>query len=389
MLIACLAVWPTAAPAAQEALHDILHRGIEATFAGDYDRAETIFETLKTEHPAHPARAFYQAVVLFWRNNVDAANPRYTKQIRRLLEQAMRQAELMLIRDENDVEALHYLGLSYTYLGRLEAHSGSLYKGGVLGEKGRGFLERAIAICDDPTVRPLPGESENCSVCEDLYFPFGAYAYFAGRLPQLLRWLNFLWFIPSGSTEEGLAALDRVHEGGCLHRLGTKSLMVGIFLNFETDRLSDARRLSEELVTRFPDNPFLELQHARLLLAAGEHQRGAVRAGSMIEKCDRKRRNYDNTVRQAAVLVIIEAAIRQGDTLSARRMLNDIANEPSFLPNSLTPYADLLWGMTADIEKQREKAVAHYKQAMSYKGSMRNRTVTRKAKHYLAEPFSN
>lgn len=377
------------AMADSEAVHEIIIKGIEANFSGDYDQASDIFSSLQQVDPKHPARPFYQAVVLFWRNSLDPGNPSYQGKVRQLLKQSLDLAEQMLDADTNDVDALHYLGLAYTYLGRLEAHDGKLYKGGVLGERGRKYLERAIEICQDRNFKNPTETSAECRSCEDIYFPYGAYSYFAGRLPQFLQTLNFLWFIPSGSTDEGISALERAYGNSALHGLGAKSLLVEIFLNFEAEHIKTARKLSGELISRFPDNPYLEVQHATILITSGDHHSAVQRTRKILDKIERGVRNYDEIVRQRVLLVQAEAAIRDGDMGTAGRILALLKNCPSYQSNSLTPHTDLLLGMQADIEMQREIATQHYERAKSYKGAQHNRMVARKAKEFLQNPFSN
>lgn len=374
------------ADASSEIIHRILIKGIEANFSGDYDRASEIFSTIQKVDPDHPSQAFYQAVVLFWRNNLDTGNPRYTSQIRQYLNQAREQAGQMLAADEKNLDALHYMGLVYTYLGRLEALSGSLYKGGVLGERGRKYLEKAIEICGQ---QGAPQSSyAGINPCEDIYFPYGAYSYFAGRLPKFIKAFNFLWFIPSGSTEEGLKALERAGDKSDLHRLGAESLLVGIFLNFETTRLKTAMELSTELVSRFPDNPYLEVQHARLMLSAGVYPDAVIKSDKIIEKVDKGLRNYDMIVRQAALLVKAEAAIQQENKILAGEILTQLENTPAYQNNSLRPNIDLLLGMLADREMKREKAVGYYERVMTYSGPLRNRMMEQRAEQYLKSSFS-
>lgn len=393
ILIVIFAMQADIAVAESDAIHRILIKGIEVNFSGDYNRAAEIFSTIEKEDPNHPAQSFYQAVVLFWKISVAEGSPLIINSIRQHLNKAIEQSEHMLKADESDPDALHYLGLAYTYLGRLEAHSGNMYKGGVLGERGRKYLERAIEICEQENCSENKPETEpdaaRCRPCEDLYFPLGAYYYFAGRLPQFLQAINFLWFIPSGSTEEGLNALERSYAWSDLHRPGAQSLLAGIFLSFETNRIDDARKLSDDLVRRFPDNPYLEIQHADILLASGHNLAAAENARKIIEKADHGLRSYDVIVRQRALLVKAEAAIRQGNTSAAREILAQLKNNPTFQNNSLAPHTDLLLGMQADVEMKREKAIGYYEKAESYEGTIRNRIVARKARQYLKEPFTN
>jgi tetratricopeptide (TPR) repeat protein len=388
VLIIIISLWADVAAAESEVIRQILINGIEANFSGDYDRASKIFSTIAKEEPSHPAQAFYQAVVLFWKSSVAEGNPIYADLITQHLNKAIEQSELMLSADESNLEALHYLGLSYTYLARLEAHSGNMYKGGVMGERGRKHLEHAIEVCTNQNSRGKGPDVADCLTCEDIYFPLGAYSYFAGRLPQFLQAINFLWFIPSGSTEEGLDDLERAYSKSDLHRFGAQSLLADIFLSFEENRIHDARKLSDGLVRRFPDNPYIEIQHADILMASGQNQGADESAQKIIVKVEIGLRNYDAVFRQRALFIKAEAAIRQGNTAAARKVLAQLKKEAEYRENALTPHTDLLLGMMADIEMKREKAIEHYERAESYKGSLRNRIVSRKAKQYLEKPFT-
>jgi len=370
-------------------VREILMLGIEANFSGNYDLASETFAKIGHVAPEHPAQEFYQAVVLFWRNSTDPSNPRYVSQIREYLKTSIEKADAWLARDNQSVDALHYLGLSYTYLGRLEAHCGNLYTGGVYGEKGRKYLERGIEICSNSIHTGSENTIKNrCSPCEDLYFPFGAYSYFAGRLPRLLQFFNFFWFIPSGSSEEGLSALERSARLSCLHGLGTKSLLTSIYLIFEDDHAEKALVLSQELMEKFPDNPYLDLQHAKILIRVSRYPEASEWANLILKKFIQKKSNYDEIVQQGALLVKAEVALRQGRLESAEKILSQLNKNPVFQNNTYTADITLLQGMLSDIKKERTKAIRYYDQVKSYKGKMRNRTAERKAKGFLEEPFS-
>lgn len=371
------------------AVQETLLRGIAANFSGDYDRAASVFAEIEVLDPDHPGQEFYQAVVLFWRNNVDASNPRFETRIRDLLAASMEKAAARLAADAEDIEALHYLGLANTYLGRLEAHKGNLYKGGVLGEKGRDFLEKAIGLCDQRCPGPeAPPRLADCAACEDLYFPFGAYSYFAGRLPKFLRFLNFLWFVPRGSTAEGLAALERSAQNSRLHQLGTTALLANIYAFYETGRTHRAITLSSDLTARFPDNPYLDWQHANLLIKDGQYTAAALKAEAIIQKVNKNTRNYDPILLQGARLVLAEVSIRTGRLHDAEETLTALAATPAFGANTLTPLIDLLQGMLADAQEDRDTAIRFYESVQSHSGKSKNRIAARRAKHFIKTPFA-
>ncbi|MBN2361393.1 MAG: hypothetical protein JXR83_18220 [Deltaproteobacteria bacterium] len=382
-----LAAGVRAAPNSDGDLDQALRAGIEANFAGDYDAATAIFERSRAAFADHPAPDFYLATVLFWRNNVDPSNPRHDAAIVRFLDSSIAKAEERLRRDRDDVEALHYLGLGYTYRGRLKAHRGQVYAGGVDGETGRDHLQRAIALCEkDPAAAPRRALG---NPCEDVYFPFGAYAYYAGRLPRFLKLLNFLWFVPRGTTEEGLAALERARSHSDLHRLGAASLLADIYLLFEPGGAPRALQISSELASRFPDNPFIDLEQAQILAAAGQHSAALERANGILGKAARGVRNYDRVVELGARLVQAEVALAQNRLADADAVLVALRRDPGNLDNSLTPRLALDQGMLADLRGQRAAALAFYREAIAYKGRAWNRQAAKTAERYLEQPYRN
>lgn len=369
-------------------LNGHLLQGIEACFSGDYDTAWIIFDKVRDMDPNHPSREFYQATVLFWKNNVDESNPRFDSQIKELLLASLKKSENRLEKDGKDIEALHYMGLAYTYLGRMDAHRGRLYSGGVKGETGRKYLEKAMEYCREKYGKAPTKETDNsCNVCEDIYFPFGAYSYFSGRLPKLLRFFNFLWFIPKGSTEEGLKALSRAQEKGCLHQLGTQTLLTSIYSRFEENRIQDAFFLSQKLVKRFPDNPYLDLEHARLLILLGEYTSASEHANKILSKVSWKQKNYDVVVELGARLLIVESAIYTQKLKEAEAQLQEISNQPQYLNNTLTPCIFLLKGQLADLSGKREEAISYYKKVLAFEGHLFNRSANKQAELYLDNPF--
>lgn len=385
LLVAWVIPVSVAAGQRQSDLLPMLLQGIKANYAGNYDLAEDIFNRVGEKAPDYPAADFYQATVLFWRGSVDHSSPEYDAQIRLRLEGAIQKAQALLDNNPDDIEALHYIGLAYTYLGRLDAHRGRYYKGGVKGETGRKYLEKAIRLCEGESRGKQPPD---CTVCEDLYFPYGAYIYFAGRLPRFVKWFDFLWFIPSGSSADGLRALERARSNSCLHNLGAVNLLSSIYAFFETGTITEALALSRELITAYPDNPHLDLKHARILLTAGQFQEASRYAASVADKAQSGKPNYDKITWLGARLIIAESDLYQGKRGRFNDTIAALEADPDLRGNTLSSYIDLLKGMAADIDGDRDAAMAHYETAVAYKGPQRNPYVVRKAKRYLENAFS-
>lgn len=372
-----------------DTINQQLLSGIHTCFAGDYDTAWNIFDQVREIDAGHPSREYYQAIVLFWKNNIDHNNPRYDRQIRKLLRSSLEKSEKLLEKNENNIDALHYAGLAYTYLGRMDAHRGSLYDGGLKGETGRKYLEKAISLCEKKAGRENAAiTDQSCDVCEDIYFPLGAYTYFAGKLPKLLRFVNFLWFIPKGSAEEGLKQLARTLDNGCLHQLGTQSLLINIYAVFETHRLFDASILSEELVRQFPDNPYLDLEHARILLKTGRFNAAHGHAKIILKKVSSEMRNYDQVAELGAWLVMVESELSRQNIRQAEKYLQKFRNNPAYQDNTLSARIFLVQGQIADLRKNRKQATAAYRKVIAAKDHLCDRETRKKAELYLDKPFT-
>ncbi|MFH1810369.1 MAG: hypothetical protein ABIJ09_16605 [Pseudomonadota bacterium] len=358
---------------------ELLNQITEQTFAGDYDVAEHKLRELGQQFPNHPAGDFYQASVLFWRINPDLSNAEYDARIILHLQQCIAKALPLADVDTTRVDGLHYLGLCNTYLGRLEAQRGNLYAGGSRGEKGRDHLERAIALCQttnsvDPT-------------CEDLYFPFGAYAYYAGRLPRFMQWMNFLWFVPRGSTEQGLMALERARTRSTLHGLGATSLLANIYTLFEPGRSARGLELSSQLIARFPDNPYLDVEHANVLLASSHAAQALEHARQAVGKSAKGVRNYDAPTALNAHLAEAEALLCLGRLDDAEGVLRGLRRDPRFDQLTGTPRIALLQGMLADLRGERAKAILLYEEARDHEGRTWNRQASKLARKYLEDPY--
>lgn len=391
-IVLLIILLPFQGRASQEQNHSLmmqtLLQGIEANFKGDYDRAWKTFETIGELNPNHPSKEFYQALVLFWRNNNDPNNPRFDQQITDLLNTSIQKSETILNQEPNSLEALHYLGLANTYLGRLEAQRGRMYAGGVKGEEGREFLEEAMTLCnefkqDQSDVAP----SFNQSTCEELHFPFGAYSYFAGRLPQFLQFLNFLWFIPSGSTEKGLGALEKSYKNSTLHQLGTQVLLMNIYSNFEKDHILKALDMSKSMQNRFPNNSYLDLIHTQILLTAGQPENAIIHADRILAKTEKGTPHYDQIVEFQSQLFKAEALIAKQQFDLALQLLNQLSTNDDYLNNTHTARIFLLLGMLEDMLGNREKALKMYEKTLDQDALHLDRMVKSKAEHYQETPF--
>ncbi len=389
-LLCCMLIgWSGMARSEAIDMESQLLRGIETTYAGDYEKASVLFQQMETRVPDHPAGIFYQATVLFWKNSLDPNNPRDDNEIQSLLERVIALSQKRLETEPDDIETLHYMGLAFTYLGRLEAHRGRLYSGGVKGETGRKYLETAMNRCPQRFPSAAHENGNAAFSCENIQFPYGAYTYFAGRLPRLLRMFNFLWFIPHGSTEEGIAALERARQNSRLHHLGATHLLATIYAYLEPGKTGKALALSTELFERFPNNPTLDLQQARFLVLNGKYGEAAEHTRSILNKIQASQPHYDDWVLNGTRLINAEIDIYEGriDNSAATLAAIESTAAPD-ITSSLSPQILLLKGMIEDLRGLREQAIRYYRAVLDQSERFRNRIAEREAKQRIEQAFS-
>ena len=147
-----------------------------------------------------------------------------------------------------DRDALFYAGQSLIALVKLNGMRGKLYRAGSQGEEARKLLERALEI--DPEFH-------------DAKYALGSYYYYASIATRFIRWLSWLWFVPTGEREAGLAYMAESASKGNLTRFEAATALARIYLymEFEPD---EAAPLIDALLTAHPTNSYLQFELVEL-----------------------------------------------------------------------------------------------------------------------------
>ena len=66
-----------------------------------------------------------------------------------------------------------------------------------------------------------------------------------------------------------------------------------------------------ELVRQFPDNPYLDLEHAGILIKTRQYSAAYDHAQAILEKVTSKTRNYDPVTELGALLFMVESDFRR------------------------------------------------------------------------------
>ncbi|MCA9775000.1 MAG: tetratricopeptide repeat protein, partial [Myxococcales bacterium] len=304
-----VAVVLSALPALAEegdAIRALIDRGVRANFSGRWDDADAAWSALRARDPAHPAGHAFQMTTAFWRIALDAGDPRFDGRIQEAGERAVALSDARCDRNDEDAEAHFFAGQALGYLARLDAERGRFYDAGSLGERGRRRLERALEL--------RPGY-------EDPKFALGSYYYFSDLVPSVLKYLRWLWFIPSGDAERGLRYLEAVRASGDLNRLGATYTLFRIYALFESDRRDRALALGRALRREFPDNAVIQLDFARLLMETGRVDEARHLLDAAADKAARGVPSYDAAARVFTDLWRARANLFAGEPAAAEAVL--------------------------------------------------------------------
>lgn len=290
------------------------------------------------------------ATALWWRIQLDPESRALDAEFTATVDRAIRTTEEWTLRDPADGEAWFYLGGAYAVRVQWRVLRDEKLAAARDGKRILQALERAIAL--DPGL-------------DDAYFGMGMYRYYADVAPTAAKILRFLFLLPGGDREEGLAGMLRARNRGELLQGEADYQLHLVYLWYEgqTER---ALALLESLHGQYPSNPLFLAQIAdiqdkyqhdvtaslatwRRLLAAGREQRAS--AATLAEMQARL-----GIARQLEALHQTDHAIEQ---------LQAIVAAKARAPYSALPLALLRLGDAHDRLGSRTAAVSSYRAAIA------------------------
>ena len=336
-----------------------VRHGMRLNHSGRYDAADAVWTKLRQDFPDHPAGTIYAMETLYSRQIYDLFDSRFDEEIETTGREALRLARAWQEAHPDSARAHLFVGQAEMQLGRFRAGTRKFYAAGRHAERAGDHLERALEL--DPGL-------------VDARYWFGMYLYAAAELPNLLNWLDWLWFIPEGDAGQGLEALHEASAAGDIDRYSATLLLLNIFTYFERDR-SEATRLARSLHDRFPGNSFVHFELVRLLLSQRQYDATIMEAKRLEshpaqDRLDRGRVGMAQIWRARALTA-------EGDIDTAAGLLDRIDPDDDALPLWGRGWARLLKGQVALASGHRDEALAELEEVVAMDGI--SRAVRRRA----------
>ena len=298
-----------------------------ATYNLQWDAARRSARRLQQSHPLHPAGYLLEAETYWWEALADPGNGAIEQAYYSAQKMAVNKAEAALLKgDYPRTELLADLGSAYGGYARFQVtQKGAYFSALRAGLKAHGYAAQVYRLD---------------SSYYDVYVGLGAYNYFTGTLPAVIRPFAYLIGV-RGNRETGLEQLRLAVEKGRYAR--TEAQIVQYTILLQEKRFTEAFSLLRSLMTQFPDNQVL-LTWAAAWFTRQDQQRQGM---DYFEQMAQEQAGRSSLMEKYALLekARFQAALRQNDAArSTLQRLQKIPGDDKYLPRRVAALEKMLSG---------------------------------------------
>jgi tetratricopeptide (TPR) repeat protein len=258
-LVLLIILFPFIRPAVannQKSMHDMAMKGIDFASSLQFKKAVEIFDRMIELEPDNPQPYFLKSATFFWMYSSDMHNEQLGEEFKNHSYKAVEIAETRLEKNENDIDALFYLGGAYGSLGRYYGIQKSYLNAYWYGKKGMNILEDVVELD---------------STYYDAYLGLGIYHYLADVLPRFVKILSFLLGI-DGDRERGINELNIAARKGIYTR-SEALFFLGAIYTYREHEYDKALEIWNSLLEKYPGNPGVLIHMGATYSRMGECQR--------------------------------------------------------------------------------------------------------------------
>lgn len=288
----------------QTARYDsLINAGIYQIYGIEFQKAEQTFQVVQNEFPNNPSGKFFDAMIDWWRIMLDMKNEKYDDQFEDKLDDVIDMCEDILDDDENNVDALFFMGGAYGFRGRLYSIRESWMDAALDGKDAMPIVYQVYEA--DPENR-------------DIQLGFGIYNYYAAVIPEKYPFIKpFMMFFPQGDKKTGLEQLESVALNGKYTKIEARYFLLTSYYKFESD-MNKSMQWADSLTTDFPNNPTFERYKGRIQVKRGNYTKAAPVFENILKKCEAGLPGYvDRSKREAAYYIAMKYKL-QNHTDSAK-----------------------------------------------------------------------
>lgn len=230
----------------QDKITDLGSQGMELVYDMKFNEANNIFDKIIKLEPKNAYGYFLKLVCYFWMCLNNPQDEATTEKYKEISYKTIDVAEEMLDKNEDDIDAMFYLGGAYGNLGRYYSMDKSWWSAYWNGKKGKNYLQDVI---------------ENDPQYYDAYLGLGIYHYYADELPKLVKFFSFILGI-EGDKELGFKELRLAISKSKNTRTEAMFFLGAIYTDIEKD-FEKALPIFKDLFDKYPNNSIFGLALAK------------------------------------------------------------------------------------------------------------------------------
>ncbi len=234
---------------------ELVNQGIDLVYNMKFEEADIKFDEMIRINPENAQGYFFKSGNYFWWFSINIQNDEIGEKFKEFSFQAVKIAKKMLDKNENDIDALFYLGGAYGNLGRYYGMTNSWLKAYWYGKKGKNYLKKVIKRNNE---------------YYDAYLGLGIYHYYADIMPKFVKAISFLLGI-EGNRDKGLKELQLAVSKGNYTKAEAMMFLGDIYLDFEKN-YKKAISLFKDLSNKYPNNPSFKLSLGKCYLNLKKHE---------------------------------------------------------------------------------------------------------------------
>ncbi len=230
---------------------DIIHSGINESYAGNFRSAETSIELIRKTYPEHPVIPFLQAVNIYCENFPMPPASIAAEHFNNAILDCLNKAKNRVDRNPSDLEGIFFdlFGRAYYCMywsdngktSKVFPHLNSMYKNTM-----KGF--------------------ELKEVFNEFYFSTGLFNYYIEAYPEKHPiYKPIARLFSRGDKKLGLQQLEYCAENSIYVKVETIYFLSHIYMNYEED-FDKASEYAAELYKKFPNNSFYTVNYLQILL---------------------------------------------------------------------------------------------------------------------------
>lgn len=248
----------------------LISNGLEKMYSYDFKESTEIFNKVKTRYPQHPVGyllfAIQTELQYFPLKDYPAANKQYLS----LLNQSRNLAEVMLDKDDEDIEANFFELATLGYLAAYDADNQEFMKAVGIAKKAYGHLKKGLKWTERQP---------------EFLYSSGIYNYYRIEYPETHSIIKpFMFFFVNGDKKLGLQQLDLAAKKTIFVKNEATFYAGYVYMKYESNP-AKALYYNNLLIEKFPENLLYQMQRIDFLVALGKYDE----ANDYIEKLQKQK----------------------------------------------------------------------------------------------------